>query len=1058
MTPHEDPKDLEIQRLRRQISTLEKLLGGAAAGGVEPAAKLQAERAFLQAILDHSPVALSVKDLQGRYVLVNREFERLSGRGRGDILGKSAGELFPETLATALSVGDRDVVEGGGKVEREETWPGPEGERRLLSIRFPIAGADGKVRMIGGSWTDVTEHKRDLDRLRESEERYRDLFENATDLLQSLDPDGRVLYANRAWRETLGYEEDEVPHVRMTDFIHPDSLPHCLKLFQRVMAGEEVESIEAKFITKQGRTLEVEGTATCKMENGKPLHTRGVFRDVTARRRMKVQEVVTMALAEARGEKETLREVLRSVTEALGWRIGAAWLHDAATGTLRCADFWSATPARLADFEKATRERVFEPGVGIPGRVLSSKKPAWVPDVLKDSNFPQAPFAARAGIHGAVGFPLIHGGNVLGVVEFFSERIEDPDPGLTRMLESVGYQLGQFLDRRRVEDRFRAVVEASPYAMFMADRRGRIVLANSEAATLFGYAPEELPGMSIEALVPPRLRVRHGPQQEGFFSDPRTRPMGAGRDLSGVRKDGVEIPVEIGLSPVMTPEGPHVLASVINITERKKVEKMKNEFVSIVSHELRTPLTSIVGSLGLISGGVAGPLTPEMRSMIDIARNNSERLVRLINDMLDLEKIEAGRVEFHIRPLDLEAVVRQTVESNRSLETAGEVALEMEGEAPGVQVLADPDRLVQVVTNLISNAVKFSPAGGVVSIRVRRMGAGVRVEVSDRGPGIPLEFQRRIFERFAQADSADSRKKGGSGLGLSIAKAIVERMGGAVGFATEIGKGTTFYFDLPEYRIPSPDTAMFRDGPKPRILVCEDEPDVARILSMILRDGGFESDVAPTAAEARRLLKSGNYAAMTADLRLPDSDGLSLVRELRENEKTRHLPVVVISGDGSAERRQFGRTVLGVAGWITKPIHEGILLSILRLAIQSASRRRPRILHVEGDADNRTIVAAVLKDLADIRSARTLAEGRIALQRGRYDLILLDLSLPDGSGMRLLEWSRSTPVVVLSSFEVPSPMPRGITAALVKSRATNEAILKTVREVLGLDSLSGVDS
>ncbi len=235
----------------------------------------------------------------------------------------------------------------------------------------------------------------------------------------------------------------------------------------------------------------------------------------------------------------------------------------------------------------------------------------------------------------------------------------------------------------------------------------------------------------------------------------------------------------------------------------KRLDRMKSEFVSTVSHELRTPLTSIRDSLEVLASGVAGSLPDKARSFIEIAQNNCERLIRLINDILDIEKIESEQMSFALRPLDLMELIDQTVKADEGFAAQHNVRLQLVAAQPGAKVHADPDRLAQVMTNLISNACKFSPPGSTVDIAVTREGGRLKVAVADYGPGISDEFLARIFQRFSRADSSDARQKGGTGLGLSISKAIVERLGGEIGFTTEKGKGTTFYFFLPECSEPA---------------------------------------------------------------------------------------------------------------------------------------------------------------------------------------------------------------------------------------------------------------
>jgi signal transduction histidine kinase len=242
-----------------------------------------------------------------------------------------------------------------------------------------------------------------------------------------------------------------------------------------------------------------------------------------------------------------------------------------------------------------------------------------------------------------------------------------------------------------------------------------------------------------------------------------------------------------------------VLRAVRYAIERKRLERLKDEFVSTVSHELRTPLTSISGSLGLLMGKAAGNLPRPMARLLSIAHTNCQRLVRLVNDILDIEKMEAGRLVFNFSRVEVRKLVAQAIEANRGFAEGYGVRIRLEATRAATEVRADPDRLAQVITNLLSNAIKFSPADTEVTVTVERESDKVRLTVRDQGAGIPADFRPLIFEKFAQADARDARQKGGTGLGLSIVKQIVDRLGGEVGFTDAIGGGSVFYVQLPSW-------------------------------------------------------------------------------------------------------------------------------------------------------------------------------------------------------------------------------------------------------------------
>jgi signal transduction histidine kinase len=240
-----------------------------------------------------------------------------------------------------------------------------------------------------------------------------------------------------------------------------------------------------------------------------------------------------------------------------------------------------------------------------------------------------------------------------------------------------------------------------------------------------------------------------------------------------------------------------VAGTNVDITERKEMERLKNEFIATVSHELRTPLTAIIGALGLLKKKAATDLPPDAAMFLSMAQQNSEQLAKLINDVLDLEKIESGLTAFHDEAVAVGPLLERAAALNTPYADKFDVRLELGQPLPDATVSGDADRLLQVMANLISNAVKFSPAGAVVAVTAEVRDGAARVAVADAGPGVPEEFRGRIFEKFAQADGSDTRRKGGTGLGLSICRAIVERMGGTIGYESAPGRGTVFYFDLP---------------------------------------------------------------------------------------------------------------------------------------------------------------------------------------------------------------------------------------------------------------------
>ena len=327
-----------------------------------------------------------------------------------------------------------------------------------------------------------------------------------------------------------------------------------------------------------------------------------------------------------------------------------------------------------------------------------------------------------------------------------------------------------------------------------------------------------------------------------------------------------------------------------DILQLRELEQLKSAFVSTVSHELRTPLTSVRGALGLVLGGAAGETSPKTRELLRIAHQNTERLIRLINDILDIEKLESGQMELRREPCDLGGIVRTTLAALDAYSSEHGVRVELEPPAGPVALRADADRLVQVVTNLVSNAVKFSPRDSVVRVAVAADGPVARLTVADRGPGIPVEFRSRIFGRFQQADDSGSRAHGGTGLGLAIVRSITELHGGTVRFETVVGEGTTFVVELPRELAP-PHPAPDRGGD--RVLIVDADPGMRRILEALCAPLGEVAAVA-TPEDGWRIAAEGLVDAVVADP-AGDPEGLAMLRRLRALPRLDGIPILVFS-------------------------------------------------------------------------------------------------------------------------------------------------------------------
>lgn len=608
---------------------------------------------------------------------------------------------------------------------------------------------------------------------------------------------------------------------------------------------------------------------------------------------------------------------------------------------------------------------------------------------------------------------------------------------------------------REQATRLSAILDSVVDAIVTINESGSIESWSKGAERLFGYEASEVLRRNVRILMPDPHSSAHDGYIRRYIQTGERRIMGQRREVEAQHKDGRRIPVDLGISEMTIGSRRLFIGIVRDLSSRIEVERLKAGFVSTVSHELRTPLTSISGSLGLLAGGVAGELPAKATRLIDIAKLNCERLVRLINDILDLEKAESGKLEFRLESQRLKPIVQHAIDLNRSYAHNYGATIELDAEGDDANVFVDRDRLIQVLTNLLSNAAKFSPRGGIVHVFIRAEADSVCISVRDQGPGIGAEFQKRIFEKFAQADSSDSRAKGGTGLGLSIVKTIVERLGGNISFDTAQGKGAVFHISLPLHQEPvalvHSSTGAFAG---PAVLICEDDPDVARILVDILRQEGMRAEAVSNARAARAALDAVRFDVALIDLHLPDADGLDFITELRAREATKGLPVIVVTARSRNSSDAAHVSALQLADWLQKPIDPRRLLDAIHNVLSQPRDRRARILHVEDDESLTLLVNELLSEEADVVAAHSLAEARRAVNSGQYDLVILDITLGDGSGLDILPLlrrpGRVAPPVILYSASEPSRELTGLVqAALVKSRDSVEQLLESVRQLAG---------
>lgn len=981
-------------------------------------ARLSAEHQelhLLSLVASKTDNGVIITDAFGRTEWANTSFERISGYTLADLRGRTPGSVLqgPETSrATVEAI--RQALHAGRPIRTEILNYHKQGHPYWLDLSItPVHNAQGRVTRFIAIEIDITARK-DL------EGSVRSALKDLSDVTFALhqativsvtDSQGHILDANEPFCTITGYRLDELigQNHRIINAGYHDT-DFWDRLWQTISQGQ-VWRGEICNRARDGRIYWAQTTIVPALNRyGSPARYLAVSFDITEHKNAEARLRFQKTLLECQSEASLDGLLVVSPNRqwlAFNQRFLTIWgLPSMAPSSTARAEALPHIAAQLIDPEQFTARL--------------------------DELYRQPDAISHEEIR-------LRDGRTL---ERYSAPIRSSD----------GEYFGRFWSYRDITARVvaeaalrgseatnRALIEAIPDLMFHLRTDGVFLGYQASRSSDLAIPPESFMGRRIAEVFDPAL------------AEQLMAAIGTTVATGSLQRFEYELTVDDELrdfeARITVIGSDEVLVIVRDISERKANDRLKNEFISVVSHELRTPLTAIRGSLGLIAGGVAGDLQPQARAMIDIAYKNSERLVRLINDILDIEKIESGKMQMNRQPLTLAPLIQQTIDSLAAFGTQLGVRFQLEP-PPDVQIYADSDLIIQVITNLLSNAAKFSPAGEAVVVRVARHNTGVRISVIDRGPGIPDSFRSRIFQKFAQADSSSTRTRGGTGLGLSIARAIVERHNGQISFESIPGAGATFHVDLPEWR-PTPPTDLA--APAGRILVCEGDLHIAQLIAIMLRKAGFAVDVTTSADEARRRLTTRTYIGVTMDIRLPEGSGLALLRELRTVPATRGLPVVVVAAQADHARIELSGEHLEVRDWLSKPIDRKRLIAAFTSAVRGPAAATPRILHVEDDPDVVRVVAGVLADMATIVYASSLADARAWLADDYFDLVLLDFALPDGDGRALLPLlqAQSPPIPAVAFTADAADADRGrVAATLIKSRATNQDLHNVVRNLL----------
>jgi PAS domain S-box-containing protein len=731
-----------------------------------------------------------------------------------------------------------------------------------------------------------------------------------------------------------------------------------------------------------------------------------------------------------------LIQALALVNEAVGVEHGSIMLLDPESGNL----IYRAALGREKPLPRGGRMTHFRKGVGLGGWVLEHREPVIIEDVAQDERWLVPPGQERFS-KAAIAVPLAVGEDVLGVLLLYH-----PQPGyftethlklvsaaasqvaasinnaeLYRMIRESAERMGGMLRAQQEEaSKIRAILEGIADGVMVADARGSVILLNAASEEILEMSREEIVGRPIH-----ELSGLYGAESDTWLALIKewARALPAEGEPASFESqfETEEKVVSVHMAPVLM--GDEFLGTVSvfrDITREVAVDRMKSELISIVSHQLRTPMTSIKGYTDLLYLETVGEINEAQRRFLSIIKSNADRLALLANDLLDISRIETGRIRLNLEFIHISAIIDEIAASLRGQIEEKGLSLKLDIPEGLPPICGDRDRVAQILTNLIDNARHYTPAGGQITVSAQVKGNFLQVGVADTGIGIAPEDREKIFNRFYRADHPLVQEVAGTGLGLPIAKSFVQIHGGEIWVESEPGRGSTFSFTLPLAErgkqlkeFPTPSRSPLPSAPYKRILVVEDEPDIAELIRYHLEGDGYQVTIARRGEEALAKACQEKPDLITLDIRLPDIDGFEVLQRLKSDEETADIPVVILSilpnsGDGFR---------LGAVDYVTKPIDERRLLS----AVGAILHKEDLILVVDDDRDTTILVQEVLGRAGfTVRIANNGFEALAVARQEQPGLILLDLKMPGLDGYEVLKRlkryraTQDIPVVVVT--------------------------------------------
>ncbi len=868
---------------------------------------------------------------------------------------------------------------------------------RLINKWYPFR-VSAKEERIG---LDISEHSLELLKAKAiaDEALINALHEHISDGIITFDPDGKVESINPGAEFLLGYSATEINEKDIHIFFRDPNVEgnEILKINEKLIEtakSDSIGEIDIEGIRKNGAKFPI-GIRLSEMNlDGHFLYV-GVFQDITERKESQLkteqqqilleslvsqrtkelktsnqllqdestitelQKNIAVCANENREIETALKNCIAQICEKMDWPVGHFYkLSEGEDETLVSSKIWFLKdPVLFEKFQEITEATSIKLGMGLPGRVLSSGKPAWILDVTKDSNFPRAKHAENIGVRTGFAFPILTGKQVVGVMEFFSNEIKEPDEKILDCMKNIGISLGRVVERARAdvdqikhraqleekEEKIRTILENVVDGIISIDEFGSIEQFNPSAERLFGYSSQEVIGENVKILMPEPYKSGHDQYISNYLNTGVAKIIGLRREVVGLHRDGTQFPCELGVSKIWVDGRPLFSGVIRDISQRKEYEdkillameaadkanQAKSEFLARMSHELRTPMNAILGFGQLMKMDCKKLGPSSLDDSVDRILTAGKHLLNLINEVLDLAQIESGNLLVSLESVNIVGIKGEILDLVGPLADKEKIQLiDKIGNETQVFVIADQTRLKQVILNLVSNAIKYNRSDGTVTLSYSIDKDILTFKVSDTGQGIPLDQQENIFKPFDRMGAEFSAVEG-SGIGMPITKKLTELMGGTLGFESEVGKGSCFHIALPITNNPSMNVEILEKNISGQteetelngklILYIEDNPNNLELVKKIFNaKKNLKLISATNAKDGIDMAKTEKPDLILLDIHLPEMDGFTAFKKLKNLDETLNIPVIAVSAD-AMEKDKTEALGMGFKSYLTKP-------------------------------------------------------------------------------------------------------------------------------------------